>query len=80
MGVIKIREYSSFRVCKEGEFQGARDGNYTILKEETFNALEQFILNCKNDKNEAVEVMNISSHGIWAVTMLVDCNVILGIL
>ena len=36
MGVIKIREYSSFRVCKEGEFQGARDGNYTILKEETF--------------------------------------------
>ena len=61
MGVIKIREYSSFRVCKEGEFQGARDGNYTILKEETFNALEQFILNCKNDKNEAVEVMNISA-------------------
>ena len=49
MDVIKIKEYSAFRVCRnEEEHQGDSDGNYTILKEKTFNALEQFILNCKN--------------------------------
>lgn len=62
MDVIKIKEYSAFRVCRnEGERQGVYDGNYTPLNAKTFNALEQFILNCKNDKNEAIEVMNISA-------------------
>ena len=58
MDVIKIREYSAFRV---GERDGDYDGRYTTLTKKTFNSLEQFILNCKNDKNEAVEVMNISA-------------------
>ncbi|MBQ1186916.1 MAG: McrC family protein [Clostridia bacterium] len=58
MDVIKIREYSAFRV---GERNGEYDGHYTTLTEKTFNALEQFVLSCKNDKNEAVEVMNISA-------------------
>lgn len=62
MDVIKIKEYSAFRACRnKEEHQGDCDGNYTILNVETFNALEQFILNCKNDKNEAIEVMNISA-------------------
>lgn len=61
MDVITIKEYSAFRVCRKEEPQGAFDGNYTTLKEKTFNALEQFILNCKNNKNEAIEVMNISA-------------------
>lgn len=63
MGVIKIKENRSFRARRNEEErqEGDYDGNYTILNVETFNALEQFILNCKNDKNEAVEVMNISA-------------------
>ena len=61
MDVIKIKEYSAFRVCRKEERQGVYDGNYTTLTEKTFNALEQLILNCKNDKNEAIEVMNISA-------------------
>ena len=62
MDVIKIKEYSAFRACRnEEERQGDYDGNYTILNVETFNTLEKFILNCKNDKNEAIEVMNISA-------------------
>ena len=56
--VIKIKEYSAFRI---GDHNNGYDGNYTTLTEKTFNALEQFILNCKNDKNEAIEVMNISA-------------------
>lgn len=56
--VIKIKEYSAFRI---GDHNNEYDGNYTTLTEKTFNALEQFILNCKNDKNEAIEVMNISA-------------------
>lgn len=58
MDVIKIKEYSAFRV---GERNGEYDGHYTTLTEKAFNTLEQFVLNCKNDKNEAVEVMNISA-------------------
>ena len=61
MDVITIKEYSAFRVCRKEEQQNAFDGNYTTLNEKTFNALEQFILNCKNNKNEAIEVMNISA-------------------
>ena len=36
MDVIKIKEYSAFRVCRKGESQNTRDGNYTTLTEKTF--------------------------------------------
>lgn len=58
MDFIKIREYGTLRI---GEQNGSVISGYTTLNEKTFVALENFVLNCKSDSDDALEIMGISA-------------------